>query len=193
MYYLQRLYANLRMRLLNSVNLKLCSSSLLTGLNQCTTEPRIWTDYSQILKRVPEELESSFLPPPSLKYLHLVWILLYWTVPLQVVMTSLDTPSDYGGVLKNLQHAIGAPERCSMPVIAAVNDWCIGPGMDIISSFGTLAYLPNITFNESLARGLVFTMSSFDATTAVKVGLVSKVVDDGLDAIVLLLLWIWPR
>jgi len=106
------------------------------------------------------------------------------------------------------QRAINAPERCPFPVIAAVHGPVIGLGLDIISAcdvryaasnatfcikevdvglaadIGSLAHLPKITSNNSLARELAYTARTFSAAEADKLGLVSKVVDGGREGVV---------
>jgi delta(3,5)-delta(2,4)-dienoyl-CoA isomerase len=108
----------------------------------------------------------------------------------------------------DIQHAVAAPERCSIPVIAAVHGIVIGLGIDIISACdvryaasdakfsikevdvglaadaGTLAYLQKITGNQSLARELAYTARAFSSDEAEKLGLVSRVVEGGRDAVV---------
>ncbi|KAF9218616.1 Delta2-dienoyl-CoA-isomerase [Gyrodon lividus] len=98
------------------------------------------------------------------------------------------------------QDAISAPERCPVPVIAAVHGVAYGLAIDIIAAcdvryaagdatfsikevdvglaadIGTLARLPKITGNQSLARELAYTARTFSSTEAEKLGLVSRVV-----------------
>ncbi|KAJ6523505.1 Delta2-dienoyl-CoA-isomerase [Mycena vulgaris] len=105
--------------------------------------------------------------------------------------------------LLEFQHAIGAPERCPFPVIAAVHGIVVGLGVDIISAcdvryaaegtqftikevdvglaadIGTLAYLPKITANHSLMRELAYTSRLFPAAEAARLGLLSTVVPGG--------------
>ncbi|KAG6812665.1 hypothetical protein H0H92_001423 [Tricholoma furcatifolium] len=111
-------------------------------------------------------------------------------------------------VILEFQHAIGAPDRCPFPVIVAVHGPVVGLGVDIISAcdvryaasnasfsikevdiglapdIGTLAYLPKITGNLSLARELTYTGRFFSAAEAEKLGLVSKIVDGSHDDVV---------
>ncbi|GLB45550.1 putative enoyl-CoA hydratase/isomerase [Lyophyllum shimeji] len=111
-------------------------------------------------------------------------------------------------VIHEFQQAIGAPERCPFPVIVAVHGPVIGLGVDLISAcdiryaasnasfsikevdiglapdIGTLAHLPKITGNLSLVRELTYTGRSFSAAEAETLGLVSKVVEGGRDAVV---------
>jgi delta(3,5)-delta(2,4)-dienoyl-CoA isomerase len=49
---------------------------------------------------------------------------------------------------------------------------------------GTLAYLPKITGNDSLARELTYTGRPFSASEAEKLGLVSRIVDGSRDEVV---------
>ncbi|KAH7886885.1 Delta2-dienoyl-CoA-isomerase [Phlebopus sp. FC_14] len=108
----------------------------------------------------------------------------------------------------SFQHAISSPERCPVPVIAAIHGVVYGLGIDIISAcdvrytasnatfsikevdvglaadIGTLAHLPKITGNASLARELAFTARPFTAVDALALGLVSKVVDGGREEVV---------
>ena len=49
---------------------------------------------------------------------------------------------------------------------------------------GSLAFLPKITGNDSLVRELTYTARPFSAIEAEKLGLVSKVVEGGRDAVI---------
>ncbi|KAJ7618710.1 Delta2-dienoyl-CoA-isomerase [Roridomyces roridus] len=110
--------------------------------------------------------------------------------------------------LQEFQHAIGAPERCSFPVIAAVHGLVVGLGIDIISAcdiryaaegtqftikevdvglaadIGTLAYLPKISGNGSLMRELAYTARYFSAAEALQLGLISTVVPGGREGVI---------
>ncbi|KAF7369709.1 Delta-2 dienoyl-CoA isomerase [Mycena venus] len=110
--------------------------------------------------------------------------------------------------LKEFQHAIGAPERCPFPVIAAVHGLVVGLGIDIISAcdiryaaegtqftikevdvglaadIGTLAYLPKITANHSFMRELAYTSRMFSAAEAARLGLLSEVISGGKEEVV---------
>ncbi|KAG6844649.1 hypothetical protein H0H87_005100 [Tephrocybe sp. NHM501043] len=108
-------------------------------------------------------------------------------------------------VILEFQSAIGTPDRCPFPVIAAVHGPVVGLGVDLISAsvrhntnhrifqevdiglapdIGTLAYLPKIAGNLSLVRELTYTGRFFSATEAQNLGLVSRVVDGGHTAVV---------
>lgn len=106
------------------------------------------------------------------------------------------------------QNSVQAPTRCPFPVIAAVHGPVFGLGMDIITAcdvryasscatfsikevdvglaadIGTLAHLPKVTSNNSLARELAFTARAFSAADGEKLGLLSKVVDGGREGVV---------
>lgn len=56
--------------------------------------------------------------------------------------------------------------------------------MGLAPDIGTLAHLPKITGNLSLVRELTYTARTFSAAEAEKLGLVSKVVEGGRDAVV---------
>jgi delta(3,5)-delta(2,4)-dienoyl-CoA isomerase len=56
--------------------------------------------------------------------------------------------------------------------------------MGLAADVGTLAYLPKITGNQSLARELAYTARTFSSEEAERLGLVSKVVQGGRDAVV---------
>ncbi|TFK48110.1 ClpP/crotonase [Heliocybe sulcata] len=105
------------------------------------------------------------------------------------------------------QDAIGATERCPVPVIAAVHGACIGLGIDILcacdvrygaanssysikevdvglaADIGTLARIGKITGNASLAHELAFTGRDFSASEALQLGLLSKVVPGGREEV----------
>ncbi|KAG6889080.1 hypothetical protein C0995_003933 [Termitomyces sp. Mi166 len=106
------------------------------------------------------------------------------------------------------QNAIGTPDRCPFPVIAAVHGPVVGLGVDMISvcdvryaasnatfsikevdvglapDIGTLAHLPGVMGNLSAVRELTYTGRFFSAAEAQSFGLVSKVVEGGRDAVV---------
>ena len=100
-----------------------------------------------------------------------------------------------------LQDSMNAIEKCRKPVIAAVHGHCIGGGVDMISAcdiriatkdaifsvrevvlaiiadLGTLQRLPYI-IGDGCFRELAFTGRDFSADEALKMGLLSKVLDD---------------
>lgn len=102
--------------------------------------------------------------------------------------------------LRRLQRSISAIEDCTKPVVAAVQGWCIGGGVDLItaadirlassdamfsvrevrmavvSDAGALQRLPGIV-GEARARHLLLTGEDFDVAAAERWGLVSTVHD----------------
>lgn len=56
--------------------------------------------------------------------------------------------------------------------------------MGLAADVGTLAHLPNITGNQSLARELAYTARTFSSDEALRLGLVSRVVDGGREAVI---------
>ncbi|TYZ59703.1 hypothetical protein PybrP1_007920 [[Pythium] brassicae (nom. inval.)] len=104
-------------------------------------------------------------------------------------------------VIQHFQHVISAPERCRVPVIAAVHGACIGAGVDlitacdlrycdasavfsvkevdlaIIADVGTLQRLPKLV-GEQQAKELAYTGRSFGGLEAEQLGLVLKTLPD---------------
>jgi enoyl-CoA hydratase len=103
-------------------------------------------------------------------------------------------------LVKKLQRTHNAVAACRKPVIAAVQGWCIGGGVDLITAcdirlasqeakfsvrevklaivpdVGTLARLPPI-IGQGATRELALSGDDFDANRALKLGLVSEVFD----------------
>ncbi|QRV85609.1 enoyl-CoA hydratase/isomerase family protein [Ceratobasidium sp. AG-Ba] len=108
----------------------------------------------------------------------------------------------------HFQSCISAIERCTQPVVAAVHGVAFGLAIDILcccdvrlssptvkysikevdvglaADIGTLARLPKITGNESLLRELAFTAREFGAEEAVKLGMISRVVQGGRNDVI---------
>ncbi|KAG2769577.1 hypothetical protein PC129_g20239 [Phytophthora cactorum] len=104
-------------------------------------------------------------------------------------------------VINKFQKVISAPEKCRVPVIAAVHGPCIGAGVDfitacdlcysdvsaifsvkevdlaIIADVGTLQRLPKLV-GERQAKELAFTGRNFGGHEAEKLGLVLKALPD---------------
>lgn len=109
--------------------------------------------------------------------------------------------TDFHGVIRQMQGAITAVADCRKPVVAAVQGWCIGGAVDLITAadiryasadaqfsvrevkvamvadLGTLARLPRIIGDGHL-RELALTGKDIDAARAEKIGLVNDVFDD---------------
>jgi enoyl-CoA hydratase len=103
-------------------------------------------------------------------------------------------------MVARLQEAFNAVERCRKPVIAAVHGWCIGGGVDLISScdvrlasrearfsvrevrvamvadLGSLQRLPRLV-GQGHARELALTGKDIDADRAARIGLVNDVLE----------------
>lgn len=99
------------------------------------------------------------------------------------------------------QEAFNCIVRCRKPVVAAVDGWCIGGGMNLLAAcdirvstsdakfslrepqiaivpdLGALQRLPSI-IGEGATRLMAFTAGNFDAPWAERVGLVQQVYDD---------------
>lgn len=110
-------------------------------------------------------------------------------------------------LIRSMQDAISSVERCSKPVIAAIQGWCIGGGIDlvtacdirlcsadarfsvrevklaIVADVGTLQRLHRIV-GQGIAREWVLRGNDFDAVEAERTGLVNRICGDGaaLDA-----------
>ncbi|MEE2034947.1 crotonase/enoyl-CoA hydratase family protein [Rhodococcus chondri] len=109
--------------------------------------------------------------------------------------------TDFHAMVKRMQAAITAVADCRKPVVAAVQGWCIGGGVDLITAadiryasadakfsvrevkvgmvadVGTLARLPLI-IGDGHVRELALTGKDIDAARAEKIGLVNDVFDD---------------
>jgi enoyl-CoA hydratase len=107
----------------------------------------------------------------------------------------------FHGEIKRLQASITAVAACRKPVIAAVQGWCIGGGVDLISAVdiryasadakfsvreakiaivadvGSLQRLPAI-IGDGHVRELAYTGKDIDAARAEKIGLVNEVFPD---------------
>lgn len=103
--------------------------------------------------------------------------------------------------IKALQDAVSSVARCSKPVVAAVEGWCIGGGVDVITAadvriaapgarfsirevrvgivadLGSLQRLPGI-IGAGATRQLALTGEDFDAARARELGLVTELADD---------------
>lgn len=104
-------------------------------------------------------------------------------------------------VIDRFQRVVSAPERCRVPVLAAVHGACIGAGVDfitacdlrycdasvvfsvkevdlaIVADVGTLQRLPKLV-GEQQAKELAFTGRNFGAVEAAAMGLVLKAFPD---------------
>lgn len=104
-----------------------------------------------------------------------------------------------------MQRSFTSLEECPVPIIAAIHGPCVGAGIDLVcctdvrlcsqcarfsvrevrlglaADVGTLQRLPKICGNNSLVRQLCLTGDDFDATVALKMGLVSAVARDQQD------------
>jgi enoyl-CoA hydratase/carnithine racemase len=102
-----------------------------------------------------------------------------------------------GHIIQWLQDAISGPERCSVPVIAAINGYCIGGAVDLVTAcdlryctddavfsiketglamvadIGTLQRLPKL-IGDMQARELAYTGRNFTGQEAQQLGLVLK-------------------
>lgn len=56
--------------------------------------------------------------------------------------------------------------------------------LGLAADIGTLARLPKVTGNQSLVSEVAFTARDFDATEALQMGLISKIVPGGRDEVV---------
>ncbi|MFY2858819.1 crotonase/enoyl-CoA hydratase family protein [Mycobacterium sp. THU-M104] len=109
--------------------------------------------------------------------------------------------AEFHAEIRRMQNAISAVADCRTPTIAAVQGWCIGGGVDLISAVdiryastdakfsvrevklaivadvGSLARLPMILSDGHL-RELALTGKDIDAARAEKIGLVNDVFED---------------
>lgn len=103
--------------------------------------------------------------------------------------------------IQTMQSSVTRVQTCRKPVIAAIQGWCIGGGLDLIAAadirlcaadarfslreariaivadIGSLQRLPAI-IGEGNTRELAFTGKDIDAQRALRIGLVNEVYDD---------------
>jgi enoyl-CoA hydratase len=112
-----------------------------------------------------------------------------------------EAQANLHALIRHMQAAVTALERCRVPVVAAIHGPCIGGGVDLITAcdlrfcaadarfsvretrlamvadLGTLQRLPALV-GPGVARELVFTGRDFDAAEAARIGLVERVLPD---------------
>lgn len=105
--------------------------------------------------------------------------------------------------IQQLQACFTALETCPVPVVALLHGSCVGAGIDLAccadiricssntvfsvrevrmglaADVGTLQRLPKITGNSSWVNDVCLTGRNFDAEQALRVGLVSRVLNEG--------------
>ncbi|KAF8841431.1 ClpP/crotonase [Paxillus ammoniavirescens] len=171
-------------------------------VNAFTTE--FWTEYGAVFDRVSEGEYGDVRAVVLSSVLEKIFSAGIDFQGLSFDSQSSADPARTANVLRKrllaFQHAISAPERCPVPVIAAVHGVAYGLAIDIIAAcdvryaavgatfsvkevdvglaadIGTLARLPKITGNQSLARELAYTARTFSSAEAEKLGLVSRVI-----------------
>eukprot|EP00750_Incisomonas_marina_P033434 INCI9870.2.p1 GENE.INCI9870.2~~INCI9870.2.p1 ORF type:complete len:286 (+),score=48.22 INCI9870.2:534-1391(+) len=106
------------------------------------------------------------------------------------------------GLIRRYQESFTAIEKCSVPVIAAIQGACVGAGLDVVSAcdirycsedaffsikevdvglaadVGTLQRMPKVMGSHSLLRELAYTARNMLAAEALTCGFVSKVRKD---------------
>jgi enoyl-CoA hydratase len=109
-------------------------------------------------------------------------------------------------MIRHMQHAVTSVERCRVPVIAAIHGYCLGGGVDlvtacdirlasqdalfgvrepkvaIVADIGTLQRLPRLV-GAGVARELIYSGRDFDASYALAIGLVNRVLPDRQSAL----------
>ncbi|EPQ61372.1 ClpP/crotonase [Gloeophyllum trabeum ATCC 11539] len=171
---------------------------------------RMWTEYGEIFDKISRNPDvivvvlSSSLPKLFTAGLDMNALDAFARFETEPARRALQLRS----FILAFQNAISATERCPYPVIAAVHGGCIGLGIDIISAcdirygssdssysikevdvglaadIGTLARIGKITGNHSLSVELALTARTFSAPEALALGLLSRVVDGGRDAVI---------
>ncbi|CAI2377865.1 unnamed protein product [Moneuplotes crassus] len=108
----------------------------------------------------------------------------------------------YHKILKILQDSMTSPEKCRMPVIAAIHGYCVGGGLDLSSAcdirlaskcakftikevdiglaadIGSLQRFPKVVGNDAWCRELAYTSRIFGAEEALENGLISHYYED---------------
>ncbi|KAM6488869.1 Delta2-dienoyl-CoA-isomerase [Amanita muscaria] len=182
-----------------------------TPVNAFNSE--LWRDYGRVFRRLSEEGPDvrAVVLSSSLPKIFTVGLDLQDNNLVKDSGASTDTARSIIALreyLTEFQNAIGTPGHCPFPVIAACHGHVVGLGVDIISAcdiryaasstsfsikevdvglaadIGTLAYLPKITGNQSLARELTYTARNFGVDEAEKLGLLSKVVQGGREQVI---------
>jgi Delta3,5-Delta2,4-dienoyl-CoA isomerase len=149
-------------------------------------------------------IHHHFIPHPTLK--------IYPTVSELLTQPQHADPGRRGLLmrthLRNFQHAIGAPARIPQPVIAAVHGISIGLAVDALGAvdvrwaaadatfsirevdvglaadLGTLARVPKLVGNVSMLCELALSGRTFGADEALRLGLVSRVVEGSREDVV---------
>ena len=104
-------------------------------------------------------------------------------------------------LIRKMQAAVTAVERCRVPVVAAIHGYCLGAGVDLITAcdirvasqdaifgvreprvaivadLGTLQRLPRL-IGVGQARELIYSGRDFDSNEALQLGLVNRVLAD---------------
>ncbi len=117
--------------------------------------------------------------------------------------TNARQREDFRQTIRALQDAVTSVEKCAKPVVAAVDGWCIGGGIDVIAAadiriasdrarfsvrevrmaivadLGALQRLPRL-IGEAATRHLALTGADIDASKALSLGLVTELVPDVL-------------